>query len=242
MMKKMYHDNRQAYNDLSDLVQSLVEKYRDKMKELFKHSDTSGSTQEYRAEDGSTYQTTYGEMTCDGVGILLKFIENNNIRFFSDVGCGCGKIPIMIGSAKCIRLSHGVELVGSRYSVAQKILNELEDIDKNKTILGKIRIDNMDMFSDKFNFKDLAQNDKSLVFISNLCFSQDVTNRLFKRLSEELPNESYIVSSQIPSAENMKKYNLYPVDDPTHNITNGTTTIPMTWNSGSSVYFYQIKQ
>jgi hypothetical protein len=67
-----------------------------------------------------------------------------------------------------------------------------------------------------------------LVWISNLCFNQDTTNKIFSNLLNILPNNSIIGCSKEPQTNNL--------------ILLEKMDVPMSWNPNSQIYVYKIQK
>lgn len=140
------------------------------------------------------YNPTYGEMTNQAISQIISLIEKENIEVFCDLGCGRGKIPLLVASSPKIKKSFGVELVSTRYKVLNDIYKEL--CGKYKDICSKVDIHEGDMFN--FDYSKIADGRKTLVFTSNFCFGPVITGKIYDKLKKELPKGSIIVSSKRP--------------------------------------------
>ena len=65
--------------------------------------------------------------------------------------------------------------------------------------------------------------------MSNLCFDNSTTDKIFDKLHQELPSESIICCSK-------------PVTDNKHYSLIENIIIPMSWNKNSNVYVYSLKK
>jgi hypothetical protein len=256
-MHRIYGKYKNDYICLEN--EFIREKYREHLKNMYGYADASHDNKIYpvkattnipgTSDPSENYSTVYGELTYEGAKFLLNFIESHGIKFFADIGCGCGKIPIMMGSAKTIDVSFGIEIVEKRVNKANEIIEKLKEFLKTLRIqkpayekacnfMEKIKIKHGDMFD--INYKNMTNGLPSLIFISNLCFSPHITTKLFEKLSNELPENSYIASSKIPSENDMKQFNLIQFNEPEYQINSGSIKLPMTWDSKSTVHFYKI--
>jgi hypothetical protein len=167
---------------------------------------------------------TYGEMDYDGMNKLLKHLQNQNIDFnhFIDVGSGRGKLPLQVASLPNVIRSVGIEVVKERHDEAEELKQKLKQF---KKIIDKVVLINND-----FNKVELSHyiNDKTLVWISNLCFPQELTNLIFNKLLEILPSGSIIAASKEHFLNTPKLFNI------------GSLHIPMSWNKSSNIFIYKI--
>ena len=202
--------------------ESFTEKYLKELMDLYPSikMDLVDSKQLY-----SDHTITYGEMDYDGMDKLLKHLQDQNINFnyFIDIGSGRGKLPLHVASLPNVTKSIGIEVVKERHNDAEELKQKLKEF---KQITDKVVFIN-----DDFNKIELSQyiNSITLVWISNLCFSQEFTNLIFNKLVEILPSGSIITASKKHFFESPKLFNL------------GTLQVPMSWSkTSSSIYIYKI--
>lgn len=172
------------------------------------------------------YNTTYGEMNYDGMNSMFSKLQDHNVKqckTFMDLGCGRGSICLYMASKPNIKNSIGVELVKERLDDAIQLKNNLG---KNN-YTSKIKFHNDDII----HFLDNQDIDPHphLVWISNLLFGDEITNQLYNKLIDKLPNQSIICSSRPPSEYDTNQC---------HQLTN--FEVPMSWTNNSPVYSYQI--
>jgi hypothetical protein len=246
----MWKDKSNYENAKRDLLRlrdtNPKNEYMKIINEAYKDYKTTGSVNvdtkvHESVKNVNSYSTVYGELTVQGIELLAKIIDRKKIKIFMDIGSGNGKIPIVLALCPSIQTSFGVELVEQRHNNAMNVMNKLSKNQKFKEIIKKIKLVNDDMFNIRFN--ELTTDSDTLVFISNLCFGEEITSQLFAKLSEELPIGSLIASSKIPS--NIPSC-FKPVETDSESssgelvIVNGTTKMPMTWIDSSTVHFYQL--
>lgn len=174
------------------------------------------------------YNTTYGEMTYDGMDNMFSQLKNygvNKCKTFMDLGCGRGSICLYMASKPNIKNSIGIELVKNRFDDAVQLKNNLGQ----NRYTSKLNFYNDDMFQ-YFNENSFDSN-PYLIWISNLLFPNDLTNQLYNHLSENLPNDSIICSSKQPTNCNDNLCKLI------HEF-----NVPMSWSDNSHIYAYQIKK
>jgi len=191
--KKYYSNDLDLYNLFTDINGFVIKKH-------------------------DTYNLTYGEITPKAIDNIKTYLENNKIKpdIFIDLGCGAGKSLVM-AKYKGFKECYGIEIVKERYDEAMKLHSKLDPEDKKS-----IHIFNDDLF----NFNKLIKIDDKrhyTVFISNLLFSKDLNDKIWKYLNEILPKNSIIVVSQ--------KF----VSDPIDYI-----DTPMSWSEASKCHIYKI--
>lgn len=164
--------------------------------------------------------TTYGEMNYKGLEDLYNYIkEKHNITTFMDVGSGRGKLCMHMANNPEIKKVIGIEIVKNRHNDALKLLQQLESSYANKVSLIHGDICNEDV-KHLFNKKGNV-----LVWMSNLCFSNEVSSAIYDRLLQILPKGSIIACS-----------NRLKDEEPNDNI-----KCQMSWNEqGSNVNIYLI--
>lgn len=145
----------------------------------------SGFTLESRMLS-SNYATGYGEIT----GKAMIEIENLATEFqmdtFYDIGCGTGKallLAVLVGFKKAV----GIEIVPERYNIAIKMMNMLPFNMRQK----------LDVRLGDYNKLVMNENKPVLIFVSNLLWSADSNDDLFKYLFKA-PIGSLIVISTVP--------------------------------------------
>ncbi len=172
------------------------------------------------------YNTTYGEMNYHGMNSMFSNLQDHNVKqckTFMDLGCGRGSICLYMASKPNIKNSIGVELVKERLDDAIQLKNNLG---KNN-YTSKIQFHNDDIIQFLDN-QDIHPH-PHLVWISNLLFGDEVTNQVYNKLIDKLPNQSIICSSRQPSEYDTSKC---------QQIKN--FEVPMSWTNSSPVYSYQI--
>ena len=166
------------------------------------------------------HKITYGEMEYDGIEQLYTQLlkTNANIDCFIDIGSGRGKLCFYMAAKPKIKHVLGVELVEERHNDATILKSEL------KTEYSK----KVELFNSNIFDIDLTKHHGKTPFIwfSNLCFDQSITDKIFDKLTTELPEGSFICCSKNPENTSMKKLD--------------QIQIPMSWSTTSNVYIYQI--
>ncbi len=172
-----------------------------------------------RSVEYTGHQITYGELSYEGLEEILKFF-NNNFDTFIDIGSGRGKLCLYISGYPNISKSIGIELVKERHDDAISLKEKL-NIFPN---VQKVKFINDDLFKIKIN--SFLNNNKVLIWISNLCFDDEFNNKLFNKITTEMPNGVIIACSKKP--EN-KKLELL-----------GTIDVKMSWSEKSTIYLLKI--
>lgn len=185
------------------------------------------------AEDYSKngYATTYGEMDYPAIEKYNDlFNKDENIDYFIDFGSGRGKLPLFMADKVNVK-SIGIELVTERHDDAIKLKNTLAE--KYPEITNKVVLINGDMFKYLEDVNKETFKTPVLIWISNLCFGEEITSRLFNKLIEKMPSGSIIGSSKVP---NKIPNGLEPVNFEKDN----KVEVQMSW-SKSNIYIYKIK-
>lgn len=171
----------------------------------------------------ANYKITYGEMDYDGFDSIINFPDLSNYSFesFIDIGSGRGKICLYASSMTSIKKSIGIELVKERHDDALNLKSQLSMYPE----ILKVNFINGDFFDYNFSNFNLTN---VLVWISNLCFEQETTNKLFIKLLDELPSKTIIACSKQHMIDNLKIKKI------------GEISIKMSWSNNSMIYLYQI--
>jgi len=171
-------------------------------------------------------ETTYGEVTNDGINILSEHFNKNgplnsyNVenKTFYDLGCGIGKIVVKMAYLNSNIKSTGYEIVPERVAVAKEVLQKVEP-----EVLKRITIKEQDLFDPSNKL-----NDACWIFISNLCLKQDKMDEFCKKLDDETPDGCVIICSEPMSFNEKSKFKKLEV-----------VTIPMTWQENSECIIYK---
>ena len=165
------------------------------------------------------HQITYGEMTYEGIESFLLINQDNKIKYFMDIGSGRGKLCIYMALQPYIKKSIGIELVKERHDEAIKLLN---NFNKEKH-LTNIELLNNDIFD--LDLKNMIQ-EPILIWWSNLCFSDEICDKIVVKLLNEIPKDSIIVCTK-KLQQNSKLKQLE------------TKSVSMTWNQKDKVCVYK---
>ena len=167
------------------------------------------------------YHTTYGEVTQEGIEKLINAFSSqpittydNKRRTFYDLGSGIGKNVIVVASLVPEIKSKGVEIVQERHDMALDALKQI----RTKNVKDRI----------EFicgSFMDINLEDAAWIYLSNLCFTQDLNKQMSVKLNKEIGINTMIACSaelELPDCYSIEKLN-----------------IPMSWNKHSMIYLYK---
>jgi precorrin-6B methylase 2 len=166
--------------------------------------------------EGIPFNTTYGEMTQEGIEqlseLLLKYGGPGKV--FYDLGCGSGKIPCGIALLHPNIRAKGIEVVQDRFHLAEKARRSLPlDVQRRVDFYWGSVLDE-------------PLSDMTSCFISNLCFGPELNEKIARKLEQDVKSGTLIVCSTALPFTN--QFTLLE-----------QTIIPMTWSSNSSVHVYQ---
>jgi|TARA_B110000305_G_C19195076_1_gene518432 SAM-dependent methyltransferase len=183
---------------------------------MFRYTMWSDTTQEDKDlfnENG--YAITYGELTLDGLKDIMKKVDDKKDKVFVDLGSGNGNIVInAIKEYPQLYMSIGVELSKSRHDVAMD--NYMKE---NVNIREKVKFLNQDILDDGFDYSDF-----DIIYISNLCFPDDVNIKLSKKIKKECNPSTHIFCSK--QLHDIDKIESFPVCQ--------------TWTNNSIINYYKI--
>jgi ubiquinone/menaquinone biosynthesis C-methylase UbiE len=156
------------------------------------------------------YYTTYGELTNKGLIEMFKNIDTRDKTFY-DLGSGKGSVVInAINNYPELKKAIGIEYVKERHDEAIKRKYEMRNSDKINFMQG-------DFTSNDFNISDA-----DLIYISNLCLSEETNKEIAEKINKEVKSGTYVFSSkQIPLKNVSKCYQ---------------TKVNQTWKEGSNIY------
>lgn len=172
-----------------------------------------------RKESYEKANITYGEMNYEGFDKLLKYLKND-VNVFLDIGSGRGKLCLYAASFPFIKKSTGIEVVKERHNDALSLKKKLEKYSETKKVT---------FINDYVENVNLSQfkNDKILIWLSNLCMAENITNTIFENIAKNLPKGTIIGCSKAPQ-ESPKYKKLTDLK------------IPMSWSEDSNIYLYVI--
>ena len=199
------------------------------VKPAFRNATRKQIKRVYKGMDGyetnekhEQYVTTYGEMTLKGIELLIKLFEKSqpirtypiNQQTFYDLGSGLGKNVMMVASLVPGIKSKGIELVKERHNKAMVAYNTFKN--KSKT--------NIEFICG--SFFDYNISDAAWIFISNLCFTDEINKKLTEQLEKQVKQNTLIACSvELPTNDAFTL--IY------------TGSIPMTWEKKSTLYLYR---
>ena len=161
------------------------------------------------------YNLTYGELTNDGLKTMLNEIDTEN-KVFYDLGSGKGSVVInAVNNFPNLKKSVGIEIVKDRHNDA---INKRDKED----LKDKIEFIQEDIFSDKINLQDA-----DIIYISNLCFSEEMNNSIAKKIDNEVKSGTIVFTSRKIPLENVGE--------------TSNTSVKQTWMNGSNIYINKIK-
>lgn len=172
------------------------------------------------------HKITYGEVLPESVPVLYEIFSkyapltkiSQPYRNFYDIGCGIGKLVIGIASHHSFLKATGVEIVPERVISANTALQRIRDDSLKK----RIEFLCISMLDNSVNYSNACW-----IFISNLCMTVEVNEKLFEKLGNEVKTGCIIVCSKSHSNTNFEELNI--------------VTLPMTWSITSKVYVYKKK-
>jgi SAM-dependent methyltransferase len=162
---------------------------------------------------GEEYNLGYGEITNNSLKIIRNFLKKiGKYDIFIDLGCGSGR-SLALALNNGFKYAKGVEIVEERYNYAVKSLKKITNIKKKYEIIC----------SDIFDLKKTFFDSKCVIFISNLLFPKETTQKLIKFLNDNVKKDTIIFLTVIPPE-------LHDFD-----ILDRIET-PMSWSSDSKCY------
>ena len=162
------------------------------------------------------YNFTYGELTREGLKNLLSNYDTNNKTFY-DLGSGKGNVLVYAAEEfNNLEKIIGVELDENRHNLAK-------DMIEKKNMTDKVKVINDDFLSNKNNYSDA-----DFIYVSNLCFPNEVNLAIYKKLNAELKDGAIIMSSKNLNFGN--------------NFQQNSTLVAQTWDNNSEIYVNKFKK
>lgn len=189
----------------------------------------SGIQHGINSEDQQLFQQTantptYGYLTVPGFQTLLSHYRahggRESLRVFYDLGSGLG-MPNVIAAAlvPTIQKSVGVELSSQRVREANQVLAAFRS--DHPDIAARIHFINGDILSTQWSYSDA-----DMIWISSLCFSPDITDKIAERLNSDLQKGMHVFTSKPMPRLTHSRYNKF--------------TAAMSWTATSEVNHYII--
>lgn len=173
------------------------------------------------------YAITYGELTLEGLRKIMTKImtkvdstkkDRDKVfkdKVFVDLGSGNGNIVInAIKEHPNLYKSIGIEFSKSRHETAE---NNLEK--EKASIKKKVKFLNNDILDDGFDYSDF-----DIIYISNLCFSDEINKRISEKINKECKDTHIFCSRPLQRLPNIPKPDIFQV--------------PQTWTSQSNINYY----
>ena len=132
------------------------------------------------------------------------------------------KIPLYTNRWSCnpnLYKSIGIEFSKSRHETAENNLKK-----ERASIKKKVKFLNNDILDDGFDYSDF-----DIIYISNLCFSDEINERLSEKINKECNPGTHIFCSRPLlglGLSNIPKPDIFQV--------------PQTWTSNSNINFYKL--
>ena len=142
------------------------------------------------------HNLTYGEIEWDTLKYIVEYAlktpaEKYATKFY-DLGCGRGRSVLYMSLTGPFEQSVGIEVLSERVSLAKSALSKLK---ANIPSAGsKVRIYEASFLNPSFKYRDAR-----VVFISNLCFDAETQAALFRKLANEMPAQSLIFCTKVPT-------------------------------------------
>lgn len=170
--------------------------------------------------NGNNYPLTYGEITYDALkNIKNKFSTKDT---FIDLGCGTGR-SLVYALITGFNNAKGIEFVETRVQSGKKSISEIQQ-KKLQINLNNLKIEQGDLFSlDNSYFPD-----NSIVFISNLMFSDDLNNKIMDFFDTKISSKNIVL---IISKKINKTSKTFVLDE-------NLLSTPMSWDVNSKCYVY----
>jgi ubiquinone/menaquinone biosynthesis C-methylase UbiE len=165
------------------------------------------------------YAITYGELTLEGLKKIMNKVDSKkDDKVFVDLGSGNGNIVInAIKEHPNLYKSIGIEFSKSRHETAENNLKK-----QKASIKKRVKFLNNDILDDGFDYSDF-----DIIYISNLCFSDEINKRLSEKINNECNEDTHIFCSR-----------------PLHQLSNipppKIFQVPQTWISQSNINYYKL--
>ena len=142
------------------------------------------------------HNLTYGEIEWETLKYIVEYARKTpaqkHATKFYDLGCGRGRSILYMGLTGPFEQSVGIEVLPERVSLAKEALNKLKASIPNAG--SKVRMYEASFLNPAFKYRDAR-----VVFVSNLCFDSETQAALFRKLENEMPTDSLVFCTKVPS-------------------------------------------
>lgn len=121
---------------------------------------------------GTNSSYIYGEVNHKQIVNELSYMLNDNSGHFLDIGSGCGKIVIAVGSSFPNLYCTGVEIHNERYNDSLELLEKCPELYSNTEFYKK-------------DFNHIYFGTYDIIYCCNIIFSKEDNKQLYKKLLSE---------------------------------------------------------
>ena len=164
--------------------------------------------------------STYGEITPEGVHRLIQELGIYPNDVFFDLGSGLGKMVIQMYLETPVKKSIGIELSSQRFRLAEQakdLLRAQGHYDRKR----ELRFSNS-------NILNVPLDEATIIFTNSLCFSDEFMQKLLKQMSRLPKLHTVISTKQFPENPYL--------------ILSKQLLLPMSWSQQSPVYIYRLEK
>lgn len=194
-------------------------------KDVRRESDALGKRRESLCQED-----TYGEMLPAGAQVLFAHPEFHLSKddVFYDLGSGLSRLVAEAGVVGGARRAVGVELSDYRHDLACAGLRNVADAMTTgfPAITARRQLE-----ARRDDILEADVSDASAVFVSNLCFRDELSAALAQKLSKQLKKGARVASiKELPASGASNRL-----------IPKGQVDVAMSWTSRRSLYLYKVK-
>lgn len=129
-------------------------------------------------------ESTYGELTEDGLKTIMKGVSKKG-KVFGDIGSGKGRVVVAAATLfPSLKKIVGIEIADRHRDAKKAVSGNLVPSRRRK-----IHLVTGDMFEQDFG-------KMNIVYVSNLCFSEDTNTRLSDKINREMLGGSVVFTSK----------------------------------------------
>ena len=161
--------------------------------------------------DRTNSSYTYGEVNHKQIASELTQILNENNVHFLDIGSGCGKIVIAIGSCFPNLYCTGIEIHNERYNNSIKLLEKYPELYSNSEFY-------------KIDFNQIYFGIYDVIYCCNIIFSKEDNKKLYKKLLTEF--NGYVI--------------LFDYDYCMKSYLKKTSYVDTSWQKNAKIFIFEI--
>jgi hypothetical protein len=191
------------------------------VKSIYESIGADKSTTYSISKRDTLVDTTYGEITYEGISAMIGEVKLADSDVFYDLGSGNGKAVMQIFTNARVKEAHGIEFHPDRFKTSQHALKKLykikpELLDENRIICYRLE-----------NIKDMSYLDTAtVIYMCSTCYPSELLDIVYDKIKG-----SKNIRCVVTHKECQKFKEVLPRER--------KAVFPCTWDSKISWYIYE---